>query len=1021
MPKTATETPGTSLENENPWATTTLDPGDWHEFRVQAHRMLDDMLDYTANIREHTVWQIVPAEVRMRFRQELPKKPTPLHQVHQEFMTSILPFTARNGHPGFMGWVQGGGTPVGMLAELLAAALNANLAGRDQIPVEVERQITEWMRTLFGFPVGATGLFMTGTSTANFVAVKVARDFTLGREARCNGVNQGAHKLVAYASTAVHGCIARALDLAGLGCDSLRMVRVDKMHRMDLEALAAAVASDRKTGFTPFLVVGTAGTVDTGAIDNLSEIADLCARDQLWFHVDGAYGALAILAADLAPRLKGIERADSLGFDFHKWAQVPYDAGFILVRDGARHQAAFASSNAYLGRDERGMSAGSLWPCDLGPDLSRGFRALKTWATLKVYGTEAIGAVVSHTCKLARYLESRIAETPQLELMAPVELSVVCFRYRGESPVVAAQEEFLNQLNRRIVIGLQEGGVIAPSSTLIDTRFVIRAAIVNHRTTRTELDTLVEAVLDLGLKLTPKPPQEKPEDEKWQPWLQRASELQKIDVRLSSDEPLKKHIEVKLRYARAMLLCQLGRSLEARTEHLKVVSLDPTHWRNLNALGLLLAFAGHRKAALISLAQAVKHHPRSVISRVNFGGVLLEEGQAAEAREQFEAALRLNPNMPEAHAGMFYVLTRLGETEQAKHHQRLGFHRKNLFTNIYRGDAPPVPVLLLVSSSGGNTPIEKLLDDTVFQSHVLVADFYDTSKPLPEHRLVINGIGDADLSRAALVAAESLISRTPAPVLNLPMAVMATSRCGNAGRLRGIPGLAVPAMRMFSYAELSAPDAHRVLRQTGFTFPLLLRVPGFHMGEFFVKVDSSGQLEIALQQLSGACRSDTHLLAIEYLDARGADGHFRKYRIMIVDGKLYPLHLAISPDWKVHYFSADMADRSDHRDEEARFLADMPGVLGSKAMRALEMLQTALGLDYGGIDFGVGCDGDILLFEANATMVVQHPDQDQLWDYRRPAVNSIHAAVHQMLMRRAGVSSSSNAERKSALVESEAT
>jgi hypothetical protein len=464
-----------------------------------------------------------------------------------------------------------------------------------------------------------------------------------------------------------------------------------------------------------------------------------------------------------------------------------------------------------------------------------------------------------------------------------------------------------------------------------------------------------------------------------------------------------------------MLLCQLGRNLEAKTEHMKVVRLDPTHQCNLNALGLLLAATGHRKAALMSLAEAVKRHPESVISRINFGGVLLEErddASAAAAREQFEAGLRIDPNMPQAHAGMYYALTWFGETEMAKRHQRLGFDRKIFFTNLYRGDVPPVPVLLLVSSAGGNTPIEKLIDDTVFQTHVVVTDFYDLSNPLPAHNLVINGIGDVDVSREALVAAESLLAHTLAPVLNPPSAVMATGRCENAVRLREIPGVVAPATRMFPYAELAVPNGYNVLLRDGFKFPLLLRAPGFHMGEFFVKADSPDQLPAALAQLPGAGRPEAELLAIEYMDARGDDGYCRKYRVMMIDGQLYPVHLAISPHWKIHYFSSDMADQSDHRVEEEKFLADMPGVLGPKTMESLRMLQSALGLDYGGVDFAVGPNGEILLFEANATMVVQHPDEDELWDYRRSAVDRIHEAVRHMFMKCAGILSDQSATRK---------
>ena len=981
---------------------TTLDPGDWAGFRAQAHRMLDDMLNYTAGIREHPVWQAIPSDVRMQFRQPLPAQPTPLDQVHQEFMSSILPFTARNGHPGFIGWVQGGGTPVGMLAEMLAAGLNANLGGRDQIPLEVERQITEWMRTLAGFPAGATGLFVTGTSMANFLAVKVARDTWLGSDVRRQGINQSTQKLVAYTSTAVHGCVARALDLAGLGSDSLRLVPVDDRHRMDLKALAAAVNADRHAGFTPFLVVGTAGTVDTGAIDDLSGLADFCAAQRLWFHIDGACGALGLLSPEVAPKLKGIERADSLAFDFHKWMQVPYDAGFILVRDGERHHEAFASSCNYLSREDRGMAAGSPWPCDYGPDLSRGFRALKTWATLKVYGADAIGSVISHTCELARYLEGRIAEIPELELLAPVELNIVCFRYRLGASAQVATDETHNRVNREIVTLLQEAGAVAPSTTLINGRLAIRAAIVNHRTTRAEIDTLVESVLASGRSLSASAPSAESGEPQWQPWFERNARLQQIEARLTAEQELPKETEVSLRYARAMLLTQIGRTLEARSEHLKVIQLDPTHERNLNAFGLLVAVAGNRNAALIALAEAVRHHPRSVVSRVNYGAVLLEENDAALARQQFEAALLIDPASRQAHAGLYYALTRLGDSESAETHRRLGFEQKSVFPGLYRGTAQPVPVLLLVSSTGGNTPIEKLIDDSVFQAHVVVVDFFDLNSPLPPHRLVINGIGDADVSERALDAVESLLPQTSAPLLNAPAAVMATGRCRNAARLRGLPGIVAPATRMFPYSVLAASDGADALLRQGFTFPLLLRAPGFHMGEHFIQVESAEALAPALAELPGAGRPEAQLLAIEYLDARGVDGYSRKYRVMMIDGKLYPLHLAISPHWKIHYFSADMADKPDHRAEEAKFLADMPAVLGPKAMAALERLQAVLELDYAGVDFGLNARGDILLFEANATMVVQHPDKCEHWDYRRSAVDRIHAAVREMLMRRAG-------------------
>jgi glutamate/tyrosine decarboxylase-like PLP-dependent enzyme len=242
---------------------------------------------------------------------------------------------------------------------------------------------------------------------------------------------------------------------------------------------------------TPFLVVASAGTVDIGAIDDLESVAALCREQQLWFHVDGAFGALGILSPQLAPRLAGIESADSIALDFHKWGQVPYDAGFLLVRDGERHRDTFAAPAAYLRRETRGLAAGSEWPCDLGVDLSRGFRALKTWFTLKTYGTDRLGEVISRSCALASYLGACISAEPRLELLAPVNLNIVCFRYRADDA---------DRVNREVVVNLQESGIAAPSTTMLDGRLAIRAAIVNHRTDVCDIDALVAAVLEFGAR-----------------------------------------------------------------------------------------------------------------------------------------------------------------------------------------------------------------------------------------------------------------------------------------------------------------------------------------------------------------------------------------------------------------------------------------------------------------------------------------------------------------------------------------
>jgi glutamate/tyrosine decarboxylase-like PLP-dependent enzyme len=283
------------------------------------------------------------------------------------------------------------------------------------------------------------------------------------------------------------------MDLAGFGSDALRSMPVDRSHRVDVAAMRVQIERDREIGLRPFLVVGSAGTVDVGAIDDLEALSALCREEKLWFHVDGAYGALGVLSPALALRLAGLEDADSVALDFHKWGQVPYDAGFLLVRDGERHRDAFAAPAVYLRRETRGLAAGSPWPCDLGPDLSRGFRALKTWFTLKAFGTDKLGAMIERTCALARYLEAKVSAEPRLELLAPAQLNIVCFRYRADDA---------DRVNGAIVADIQESGIAAPSTTTLDGRFAIRAAIVNHRTDVGDLDALVAAVLELGAQRT---------------------------------------------------------------------------------------------------------------------------------------------------------------------------------------------------------------------------------------------------------------------------------------------------------------------------------------------------------------------------------------------------------------------------------------------------------------------------------------------------------------------------------------
>jgi len=937
--------------------------------------MLDDMIDYTETVKERPLWEPMPDDVRGRLGSGLPWDGSALEAVHGEFKRDVLPYALGNVHPGFMGWVHGGGTPVGMLAAMLAAGMNANAGGRDHAPVEVEWQLTRWMRELFDFPEDASGICVSGTSMANLMAVIVARKAA-----------SGGAGLVCYGSVGTHGSIGKALEAVGLGVGSLRTVATDRRGRMDLAALEAAIAHDEADGLTPWMVVGTAGTVDTGAIDDLDGIAGICEREGLWFHVDGAFGALAMLAPGLAPKLKGIERADSLAFDFHKWGQVPYEAGYLLVRDGERHREAFSSAAPYLKREARGMAAGRVWPCDLGIEMSRGFGALKVWFTFKVYGARALGAVVARTCELAQYLADRVSEIPELELLAEVELNVVCFRYRS-----GIADELLDGVNRQIVVDLQECGSVAPSTNVVGGCVAIRAAIVNHRTTRAEVDTLVEQTLVFGraLKSVTAAAQES-QDLAPSPTVFGAQQdmfqlaLEAVERRLESNPS-----SVETRFQRACLQEHMGK-LEAASEgYRELLEINPEHMGALNNLGNLLLAEGRAMEAKPLYVRAAAADPTNLASKANLGNLLIKEGETAAACEQFRAALEIDPEYRAAHAGLSLGLDELGDPVGAAMHRRRAFADRAVMIAAYRGDRHPITVLELLSVTGGNIRTDTFLSDRVFQRIMVSTEFYKKGTVLPPHDLVINAIGEADAAVAALDGARLVLGDTSAPVINRPEAVLATGRVEIARRLRGIPGVRTPRTELMTKDRVAG---------CGFGYPLLLRTPGFHGGENFVRVNEAAELEARLAELPG-----DEVLAIEYLDATGADGNSRKYRVMMVDGEIYPLHVAVSRRWKIHYFSADMMDSAENRAEDLAFLENMEGVLGTKAMTALRAIVANLGLDYGGIDFGLNAAGEVLVFEANATMVIAQPDKDPRWDYRREPVEKIYQAVWEMLRMRAEV------------------
>ncbi len=429
----------------------------------------------------------------------------------------------------------------------------------------------------------------------------------------------------------------------------------------------------------------------------------------------------------------------------------------------------------------------------------------------------------------------------------------------------------------------------------------------------------------------------------------------------------------------------------AKSAYIDVLRHDPTHFAALNELATLAYASGHRTAARTAYEQAVRCHPGNPLGRINLGNLLAEDQDFAAARAQYEAALAADPNLAEAHQGLARVLGELGEGMAAEPHWQKGFAGRALVTRAYRGTGHAVSVLLLVSARGGNIPTQQILDDRVFAVSALYAEFFDPAQNLPEHALIFNAIGDADLCGEALARAEAIVKRSSAPAVNPPTRVRTTGRAANAARLAALSDVTAPTVRVLGKGALAAAEL---------CFPLLLRAPGFHTGRHFLRVERRDDLAAALARLPG-----DELLAIDYLDARGADGMARKYRVMIIDGALYPLHLAISADWKVHYFTADMAANAAHREEERRFLTDMQGVVGQRAVAALGAIGKSLSLDYAGVDFGVAPDGTLLLLEANATMVINPPDPDPIWDYRRGPILAALDAAKRMLLAKVRVRS----------------
>lgn len=412
------------------------------------------------------------------------------------FDQSIYP-----GHPGFLAYVSGAGTVPGAAADLIASALNQNLGGFRLGPgaSEVESALVAWLAGSFGLPESAGGQVVAGGAMANFVGLKLARDRALGPGARAEGIAAGP-PLAFYASTESHVVHRRAADMLGMGLDSVRAIPVDEERRMRIDALEEAIERDGAAGVRPAAVIGTAGTTSTGAIDPLAEIAELCLRHHTHFHVDACYGGPAVLADDLRPLFAGIERADSIAADAHKWLYTPLLGGCAIVRDAVLLPAAFAADASYIWLDEEVRAQHGVDYVHQGPDFSRGFAALRIWLSLVAHGRAAYARRISHDAALARYLGELVEEHPDFELMTPVKLSICCFRYAPER--LRGDEEALDRLNERIMTASQADGRVLCSNAVLDGRFCLRACIVNFRTEAEHMELLLEVAEELGRAYT---------------------------------------------------------------------------------------------------------------------------------------------------------------------------------------------------------------------------------------------------------------------------------------------------------------------------------------------------------------------------------------------------------------------------------------------------------------------------------------------------------------------------------------
>jgi glutamate/tyrosine decarboxylase-like PLP-dependent enzyme len=481
------------LENEK-----TLDPNEWSEIRELGHHMIDDMMDYLQNIRQQPTWKKIPDNLKNFYTSDIPLEPQNIGRIYEEFKEFILPYNKGNVHPRHWSWVEGNGTAFGFLADMLASAMNPNVTIGDHAAMYIDRQVIEWCKQMMNFPKSATGILVSGGSIANITALIVARNAQNGKNIRKHGIRAVASQMIIYCSTETHTCIQKAAEVIGIGTDGVRKIKANDDYRINIDVLKKAIETDLAEGNYPFCIVGNAGTVNTGAVDDLDALREICDKYKLWFHVDGAFGALAKLVPEYANQLKAIEEADSVAFDLHKWMYMPYEVGCTLIKNAKAHRDAFAVIPNYLSSHEKGLAGGPETVNNYGMELSRGFKALKIWMSIKEHGLKKYMYMIRQNIAQALFLESLIKETPELEILAPVTMNIVCYRFMKQG----LSEDKLNKLNKEILMSLQERGIASPSYTILNGKYSIRVAITNHRSRKEDFKVLVEESIKIGKELS---------------------------------------------------------------------------------------------------------------------------------------------------------------------------------------------------------------------------------------------------------------------------------------------------------------------------------------------------------------------------------------------------------------------------------------------------------------------------------------------------------------------------------------